>query len=233
MEPGGEHDRGVWASARVYRALMRAYPEEVRRRYAEEMVSYFGDLCWEEWHCRGAKGMVLLWARTLPDLLFTALEERSALFQRNAYLPAEPRMVARWGALCALIGGSMGVALHLIIYPRLGTLSILTGGFYLDAPFTSFFTFSLLLGALSLSSLGLFGLYGAVVARSGRPGLLAGAGAAFSTAVLWLATCGYAAIYQLARGRPFSPPSNGWETRAPLSFRRPHSSGSWGSSCWG
>ena len=168
----------------------------------------------------------------LPDLLFTALEERSALFQRNAYLPAEPRMVARWGALCALIGGSMGVALHLIIYPRLGTLSILTGGFYLDAPFTSFFTFSLLLGALSLSSLGLFGLYGAVVARSGRPGLLAGAGAAFSTAVLWLATCGYAAIYQLARGRPFSPPSNGWETRAPLSFRRPHSSGSWGSSCW-
>jgi hypothetical protein len=36
-----------------------------------------------------------------------------------------------------------------------------------DDLFTRFFTLSLFLGALSLSSLGLFGLYGAVVARSG------------------------------------------------------------------
>jgi hypothetical protein len=79
VDPGGyrgERDRGVWASERVYRALTRAYPEEVRRRYAEEMVRYFGDLCREEWHSRGAKGVASLWARTLPELLFTALQER-------------------------------------------------------------------------------------------------------------------------------------------------------------
>ena len=40
MDPGGGRDRGVWASERVYRALIRLYPEEVRRRYSEEMVGY-------------------------------------------------------------------------------------------------------------------------------------------------------------------------------------------------
>jgi hypothetical protein len=48
MDPGDAHDRGASSSERVYRALLCAYPQEVRRRYAEEMVRYFGDLCREE-----------------------------------------------------------------------------------------------------------------------------------------------------------------------------------------
>jgi hypothetical protein len=195
-------DRGASTSERVYRALVRAYPEEVRRRYEEEMVRYFGDLCREERMSRGRMGVALLWARTLPDLIFTALKERGALFRRNAYLPFGPGTVARWGALCALLGGVLGVVYHLINYSLLGALNIVTGDFFGNDPFMRFFTLSLLLGALSLSSLGLFGLYGAVVVRSGRPGLVAGAGALFSTgsAALWLATSGYAAINQLAYG---------------------------------
>ena len=218
MDSGAVDDRGFGASERVYRALMRAYPEEVCRRYAEEMVRYFGDLCREERLSRGAKGVTLLWARTLPDLLFTALQERSALFQRNAYLPVEPRMVARWGALCALAGGSMGVALHLIIYPLLGTLSILTGYYsYGSGPFMQLFMLSLFLGVLSLSSLGLFGLYVAVVAGSSgaRPGLLAGAGAICSAAAafLWLSLGGYAIANQLASGSAlFAPFEWLWNT---------------------
>jgi hypothetical protein len=209
VDTGLERDQGDSGSERVYRALMRAYPQEVRRRYADEMVRYFGDLCREERMSRGRIGVALLWARTLPELLFTALEERGTLLQRNAYLPASPKIVARWGALCALLGGSLGVAYHLINYSLLGALNILTGDYsYGNDPFTMFFTLSLFLGALSLSSLGLFGLYGAVVARSGRPGLLAGAGAIFSagSAVLWLATSGYAAINLLASGLAFFAP---------------------------
>jgi hypothetical protein len=208
VEPGGEHDRGVWASERVYRALTRAYPEEVRRRYAEEMVGYFGDLCREEWHTRGAKGVASLWARTLPDLLFTALQERGTLFQRNAYLPLDPGTVARWGALCALLGGIMGVALRLI-GSLLAALSILTGYYsYGSGPLVQLFTLSLLLSVPSLSSLGLFGLYGAVVPRSGRPGLLAGAGAICSAAAafLWLSIGGYAIASQLASGSALFAP---------------------------
>ena len=38
--PGGDRSEGgraASASERVYRALVRAYPEEVRRRYGDEM----------------------------------------------------------------------------------------------------------------------------------------------------------------------------------------------------
>ena len=208
MEGAGRDDRSASSSERVYRVLMRAYPEEVRRRYGDEMVGYFGDLCREERMNRGSKGMALLWVRTLPELLFTALEQRGALFKRNAYLPAGPERVARWGALCALVGGIMGVTLHLI-GSLLGVLSILTGYYsYGGGPLVQLFTLSLFLGALSLSSLGLFGLYGAVVARSGRPGLAAGVGLGFSTAaaVLWLATSGYAVVSQLASGSALFAP---------------------------
>jgi hypothetical protein len=218
MVPRGHRDgrdRAASTSERVYRALVRAYPEEVRRRYADEMVRYFGDLCREESRSRGAKGVALLWARTLPELFFTALKERGALFRRNAYLPFGPGTVAKWGALCALVGGSLGVAYHLINYSLLGALNIMTRDFFGSDPFMRFFTLSLLLCALSLSSLGLFGLYGAVVARTERPGLVAGAGAVFSTgsAVLWLATSGYAAISQLASGSAlFAPFEWLWNT---------------------
>ncbi len=209
MDAGGE--RADLGSERVYRALMCAYPEEVRRRYADEMIGYFGDLCREERMSRGPKGVALLWARTLPELLFTALQERGTQFRGNAYLPVAPRTVARWGALCALLGGVLGIAFHLIDYSLLGALNILTGDHsYGNGPFARFFTLSLLLGALSLASLGLFGLYGAVVSRSseGRPGLLAGAGAVFSTAsvALWLATSGYAFVHQLASGSDLFAP---------------------------
>ena len=202
MGPGVASDRGDAASERVYRKLMCAYPEEVRRRYADEMVGYFGDLCREERQSGGSGGMVLLWARALPDLLLTALQERGAAFRRNGYLPAGPGAVAWWGALCALVGGSLGVAFHLIEYSLLGALGHLAGNPYISDPFTRFLTFTMLLSALSLSSLGLFGLYGAVVAHSGRPGVLAGAGAicAAVAAALLLATSGYAAVHQVASG---------------------------------
>ncbi|MDQ5827750.1 MAG: hypothetical protein M3441_26730, partial [Chloroflexota bacterium] len=143
--------------------------------------------------------LALLWVRTLPDLILTALKERGALLPSNAYLPLEPAIVTRWAALCALMGGFLGVG-YFLLYPLLfvALMSILTGdvSYHGSDPFTMFFTNSLWLGALSFSSLGLFDLYGAVVQRPGRPGLLAGTGALFSagSAALWLATSGYAAI---------------------------------------
>ena len=51
------------------------------------------------------------------------------------------------GVLCALLGGSLGVAFHLISYSLIGALNILTGDVYGSDPFTRFFTLSLLLGA--------------------------------------------------------------------------------------
>jgi hypothetical protein len=169
VDPGGGRDRGVWASERVYRALIRLYPEEVRRRYAEEMIGYFGDLCREEWHSSGVNGMVLLWARTLPDLVFSVLKERGTNFLRGAYLPMAPGTAARWGALSALLGGSLGVAYSLAY--------ILANIFQLDWLWRGWATMPVHMFATLLSILGMFGLYGTLVARSGRPDALALSGA--------------------------------------------------------
>ena len=71
------------------------------------MVGYFGDLCREEWHSRGAKGMVLLWARTLPDLLFSVLRERSTMFLWSAHLPVKPLILLGFAVMLGVLSLSL------------------------------------------------------------------------------------------------------------------------------
>jgi hypothetical protein len=49
------------------------------------MVRLFRDLCREELEEGGGLGLAALWARTLPESLYTALKERSTILARNAY----------------------------------------------------------------------------------------------------------------------------------------------------
>jgi hypothetical protein len=177
---------------------MCAYPQEVRRRYAEEMVSYFGDLSQEEWLSRGPKGLALLWARTLPELLFTALKERSALLQRNAYLPVAPRMMARLGALCALLGGSLGMACILALFlSPMGRWYVATNSwpFTEESPIAGTLSSDILFAATLVSCSAMFGLYGTLVAQAsrGQPRRLVGAGSALAalSAVSLLVMKGY------------------------------------------
>jgi hypothetical protein len=79
------HERAVGTSERAYRALLRAYPRGLRDGYGDEMARCFRDLCREELEDGGGLGLAALWARTLPDLLYTALKERSTMLNRNAY----------------------------------------------------------------------------------------------------------------------------------------------------
>lgn len=108
------------------------------------------------------------------------------MLARNAYLPVNPRIAARWGALCALLGGSLGVA-YSVAY-TLFTNRYTPDG--LAAWWDPRFTGQILFLATFLSVLGVFGLYATLVARSGHPGRLALAGAAFgvlsATAILAL-----------------------------------------------
>src|SRR5215213_5054505 len=82
--PSGD-ERAVGASERAYRSLMRAYPREVRDEYGDEMALCFRDLCREELEDRGGMGLAAMWGRTLLDLLYTALKERSTMLARNTY----------------------------------------------------------------------------------------------------------------------------------------------------
>ena len=72
----------------VYRSLLRAYPRGLRDGYGEEMARCFRDLCREELEDNGGLSLAALWARTLPELLYTAFKERSTMLARNAYRAA-------------------------------------------------------------------------------------------------------------------------------------------------
>lgn len=93
-------------SERVYEALLLVYPKRFRDAYGPQMVQVFGDLCREEWERAGLVGLVLLWARTVLDLLRTAASERTRTAPGAAFvLPVagSPRMV-RWGGAAAIVG---------------------------------------------------------------------------------------------------------------------------------
>ena len=80
------HERVVGTSQRAYRSLLRAYPRELRDEYGDEMARCFQDLCREQLEEGGGLGLAALWARTLSELLYTALKERSStMLARNRY----------------------------------------------------------------------------------------------------------------------------------------------------
>jgi len=83
--PRGHDERAVGTSQRTYRTLLRAYPRELRDEYGDEMARCFRDLCREQLEEGGGLGLAALWARTLPELLYTALKERSTMLARNTY----------------------------------------------------------------------------------------------------------------------------------------------------
>ena len=79
------HERAVGTSERAYRSLLRAYPRELRDGYGDEMARCFRDLCREKLENGGGLGLAALWARTVPELVYTALKERSTMLARNTY----------------------------------------------------------------------------------------------------------------------------------------------------
>jgi len=107
---GGSRAALLAASALLYRALLVAYPKAFRRRYSSEMRRDFGDLLREGLEEGGRRELARVWGATLSDLVVTALKERSTILARNAYLPVAPRIAAQWGALSAVLGGSLGIA---------------------------------------------------------------------------------------------------------------------------
>ena len=72
------HQRALEISERVYKALLKAHPEEFRNEYGLQMSQAFQDSCGEELECSGMVGLVKLWLRTILDLVMTALVERSS-----------------------------------------------------------------------------------------------------------------------------------------------------------
>jgi hypothetical protein len=72
------------------------------------MARLFQDLCREALEDGGRLGLAALWARTMPELLLTALKERSTMLNRNAYLFAVGVALA---AALILVWSSLGVGI--------------------------------------------------------------------------------------------------------------------------
>ena len=102
------HERAVGTSKRAYRSLLRVYPRELRDEYGDEMARCFKELCREELEDGGGLGLAVLWARTLPELFYTALKERSNMSDRNAYRFAAGVALA---AALLLVWLSLGVGI--------------------------------------------------------------------------------------------------------------------------
>jgi hypothetical protein len=175
-------------SERLYRALLVAYPREFRDAYGPQMAQVFRDSCRETVVQADIGGLVLLWARTLWDLLSTAIAERS---DREAggtlVIPfvSSPRMV--WlGGVSFVLAGVLGLASIVLMdlslaYPDepIGNaLSDYDQGASRYSPFIVLLhpVLSELLGTLAglFGAIGLVGLYALVAGRAGRIGLWGG-----------------------------------------------------------
>jgi hypothetical protein len=72
---GLESPGDLGGSERVYAGLLRLYPGEFRRRYADEMVRLFGDQLRDARERRRPGGMAATWLRSLIDLVANAIGE--------------------------------------------------------------------------------------------------------------------------------------------------------------
>jgi hypothetical protein len=97
--------RAVSGSERLYRALLAAYPKEFRRAHGREMAQVFRCMCREEVVSGGRGGLARLWARTLWDLLATALAERIKKALGISTLVGSSSKLVRWSGLAAAAGG--------------------------------------------------------------------------------------------------------------------------------
>ena len=75
MENSFNEPRSLTLSTRLYQALLTVYPSEFRRSYGSPMRQVFRDCCRRALLEAGAPGLLALWARTMLDILQTAIEE--------------------------------------------------------------------------------------------------------------------------------------------------------------
>lgn len=74
---------GKGASERLYRLLWSIYPTGFRDQYRQDALELFRDECREARRRRGLTGMILLWCRTVPNVVVHGGIERAAEMGRG------------------------------------------------------------------------------------------------------------------------------------------------------
>jgi hypothetical protein len=73
----------ITLSDKIFRKLLRVYPQSYRRDYGDLMALLFRDQLRDAWQTGRYAGLLKLWLRTLPDLGKTSLVEQLNALQRN------------------------------------------------------------------------------------------------------------------------------------------------------
>ena len=109
ISAGGGHEASgdAGANERLYGGLLRLYPVEFRRRYADEMVRLFGDQLRDARASRHPGGMATTWFRSLIDLVGNAVGEHLRRDRRmvQSLSTFEPTRSMRLLGLVGMAGG--------------------------------------------------------------------------------------------------------------------------------
>jgi hypothetical protein len=166
---------------RVYRALLRLYPEPFRARFGEELVQLGGDLLRDARAGRsGSSGVATTWLRIILDLVMTAPAEH--LEQRRI-----ANSISRPASAATKAVGVLGIA----------------GGLILVSAFIVFIPGTFNLGRLILFNIGAIAIAAAILRRFGDSGSSQLPRAAAVAAIL--ANGWYLVMLVLSAGRPEYP----------------------------
>ena len=100
-------NRWIELSKRFYRLLLYLYPKGYRATYEMEMLHVFTNQCRDTYKQRGPLGILLLWPRTLIDVIVTVTNEHLTDPEAKfGLLEAIPNAPLPWkGVLLVLIPG--------------------------------------------------------------------------------------------------------------------------------
>lgn len=114
-------------SARVYRALLHAYPAEFRARFTDDMVQLFGDELREARAGGGPAASARVWLRSMGDLAASSAAEHVRRNRTMAHsLSAPPSTLNRALGLVGILGGAVLLAAFVVdISPDLNVLRLI------------------------------------------------------------------------------------------------------------
>lgn len=102
-------------SERVYRSLLRAYPDAFRARFTDEMVQLFSDQLREARSGGATGGRARVWLKSVGDLVVTSTSEHMRRDRTMAHsLSASPSPLNRVLGLAGVLGGAVLLAAFLV-----------------------------------------------------------------------------------------------------------------------
>jgi hypothetical protein len=108
--------RSLPASRRAYESLLRLLPQEFRAAYGAPAVQTFVDMFTAEVNAAGVRGVISVWSRVLPDLLWASAREWTSRMLREDRR-GRPPAAARYAATIVPAAAALLVLYSLVRYP--------------------------------------------------------------------------------------------------------------------